>query len=129
MNTDELLTYIKELIEVNEGIYVTAVKGSRNYLELEFQVTDAFSRLLVHALAESSNVDLAVWLKEDLCSESSKLYPDEGLIYAFRSGPDPDEEFRWLGAHLTWTMYRCDLISAKEEKWYCEIFGAVSRSA
>lgn len=131
MNPDELLKHIKELIEINEGVCVTAVKESPKYLELQINITDAFSRLLVYYLAEASNVVLAVWVKEDLCSESSKLNPEEGLIYAFRSSADSDpmEEFCWLGAHLTWIMYRCDLISADEEKRFCEIFGAVSRSA
>ncbi len=131
MNPNELLKYIKELIEVNEGVSVTSVRESPKYLELQITVTDAFSRLLVHALAEASNIDLALWVKDDLCSDSSKLNPEEGLIYAFTSAPDSNaaEEFCWLGAHLAWIMYRCDLISANEEKRYCEIFGAASRSA
>jgi hypothetical protein len=131
MNPDDLLQNIKQLLESNNGINVTEVKGNQNYLEIEFTVTDAFSRLLVFSLAEATNTLLAVWSKHDLCSEESKLNPEEGLIYAFRSGSNTDaiDEFSWLGAHLTWSMYRCGLIKSNEEKRYCKLFGAVSKSA
>jgi hypothetical protein len=131
MNPEELLQNIKELLETNNGINVTGVKVSQKYLEIEFTVTDAISRLLVYSLAEATNALLAVWPKYDLCSEESKLNPEEGLIYAFRSGSNPNavDEFGWLGAQLTWSMYRCGLINSNEEKRYCKLFGAVSKSA
>ena len=131
MKHDELLQNIRELLETNNGVNVTEVKGSQKYLEIEFTVTDAFSRLLVFSLAEATNILLAVWSKYELCSEESKLNPEEGLIYAFRSSSNTDalDEFSWLGAHLTWYMYKCGLIDTYEEKRYCKLFGAVSRSA
>jgi hypothetical protein len=131
MRTDELLQQISELLEENNGVCVTNVKGNEKYSEIEFTVSDAYSRLLVFFIAEASNINLVVWCKHDPCSEESKLNPEESLIYAFRSGPNSDvtDEFNWLGAHLTWRMYRCGLINEKEEKRYCKLFNAVSRSA
>jgi hypothetical protein len=131
MNPEDLLHNIKELLGCINGVNVIEVKGNLEYLEVEFTVTDALSRLLIFYSAEAANVTLAVWSKYDPCSEESKLNPEEGLIYAFRSGSNSGaiDEFSSLGAHLTWSMYKCGLISSNEEQRYCELFRAISRSA
>ena len=130
MSHDELLQNLRELLEVNSGIKVTEAKGNQEYLEIEFTVADAFSRLLIYSLAEASNSLLSVWSKYDPCAENAQKNPEECLLYAFRSDSNLDviDEFSWLGAHLTWSMYRCGLITAKEEKDYCKLFGAACRS-
>lgn len=39
------------------------------------------------------------------------------------------DQANWLGAHLAWAMFKMGVINAKEEKHFCSIFGAVSKSA
>lgn len=130
MNTEDLLTNLRGLLGLLDGIDVINTKGKKDYLHIEFTVTDAFSRLIVFSLAEASNTILSVRTKYDPCNDELEKNPEKGLIYAFRSGSNPNaiDEFNWLGAHLAWKMYRCDLISSDEEQRYSMMFGAVSRS-
>ncbi|MEW8367327.1 MAG: hypothetical protein AB2700_13860 [Candidatus Thiodiazotropha taylori] len=130
MSHDELLQNLRELLEANSGINVTEAKGNQEYLEIEFTVADAFSRLVIHSLAEASNSLLSVCSKFDPCSEDAQKNPEECLIYAFRSDSNHNviDEFSRLAAHLAWIMYRCGLITAEEEKECCKLFGAACRS-
>lgn len=131
MEPDELLHNVHELLGTVEGIKIIHVKGNREFFDIEFTVTDEFSRLLVFYLAEASNTILAVWSNCDPCSEVSRLNLDEGLIYALRSSESSQsiDQLCWLGSHLTWKLYQCGLLTPYEEREYCKLFGAVSRSA
>jgi len=130
MRSDKLLGHIKSLLLLLKGVEVVAMTVDDGHLRIEFTISDAYSRLLIFSAAEASNIKLSVWVKGDPCSEESKLRPDDSLAYAFNSPADCDaiDAFCWLGAHLTWRLHECGLMSSNDELKYCKVFGANSRS-
>ena len=127
-----LLNNLEELLFMNKGISVLNSRGNEKQLEITFQVTDATSRLLIHYGAEASNVRLDTWAHHSPSSEEGRIDPDRGLRYRYKTNIDNDDaidSFCWLGAHLTWEMYRTGVIDSKNEKLYSKIFGAISKSA
>ncbi|MGH1540028.1 MAG: hypothetical protein ACRBHB_06380 [Arenicella sp.] len=126
-----LLNELEGLLCLNNGVSILNSSGNDDYLKLEFQVADANSRLLVHFSAYAANVKLDVWAHNSPDSEEGKKDPEGSLRYRYRTnkGDDAIDNFCWLGAHLTWQMYKAGVINSKYEKHYCKIFDAVSKSS
>jgi hypothetical protein len=122
---------LMELISLNKGI----VLGDSNFHEklflLQFCVYDSKTRMLIHFVSEASNTKLNTYARIHPCELKSNIDPDGELIYEYRSktGEDTMDQACWLGAHLTWAMFKIGVISADKEREYCGVFGAVSRSA
>ena len=131
MKLEMLLNKIKELFHLLEGVTVLESHLTKNYFNIEFIVTNSRSRLLIVYLAEASNMKLNIWAAYDPCSEEAVENMEEAIHYSFyaKDDEDVDDQVNWLGAHLTWKMYACQFINSEQERKYCEVFGAQSRSA
>ncbi len=131
MESSEILLYLQQLMEKNEGVDVIGISEGKDVLMLEFTVTDAGSRLLLVSAAGGANLFLDFWDHHEPGSPQAIANPEKAIHYRYRSNKEyePIDNFCWLGAHLTWKMYKVGVVSSIEEKHYCEVFNAVSRSA
>jgi hypothetical protein len=131
MEATQVLDYLEKLLEKNKGVEVVGKSAGSDFLMLEFTVVDPNSRLLLVSAAGSANLFLDLWDKYEPETPQAIESPEQAIHYRYRSNKDCEsvDNFCWLGAHLTWKMYKTGVISSVEEKRYCEVFGAVSRSA
>ena len=131
MEPNNLLKYLKSLISINEGVEVVGLVGNNSCLKIEFVVSNESSRLLLVSAAEASNIYLDLCTHYEAGSSEAISNPEYSLHYRYRSNEafEAIDNFCWLGAHLTWKMYKLGIIDSNEEKKYCKYFGAESRSA
>ena len=121
---------IIELIGLNKGTLLGDSKFHDTFFRLQFSLIDSKTRLLIHFVAEASNTNLNTFAKIHPCDLTPDMDPDAQLVYEYRSkSGDLKDQVCWLGAHLTWAMFKMGVINADKEQEFCNIFGAVSRSA
>lgn len=128
---EQIINRIHELLIRLNGVEIISIFSANDIFRIEMIVIDSGSRFLLHKISESTNVALNVYVDHQISEEESKKNPDKALVYRFNSYGLPDAENRanWLGAHLTWAIYKEGQISAEEEQKLCRFFGAISRSA
>lgn len=130
MNSTVLLGNLEALIKKNVGVEIVRADGNEKYFRIGFTVVNPVSRLALVEAAGASNTRLNIWARFRSGSKEAVELPELSVQYEYMNNPvdESNENICWLGAHLTWIMYRSGAISEDEEKDYCEIFGAVSRS-
>jgi hypothetical protein len=131
MKASQVLRHLEQLLAKNEGVEVVGTSAVNDILMLEFTVADPNSRLLLVSAAGAANLFLDLWDHHEPGSPQAIENPETAIHYRYRSNKDYEsvDNFCWLGTHLTWKMYKVGVISSTEEKHYCEVFGAISRSA
>ena len=120
-----------DLMGLINGITLGDSKFNESVFCLNFCVYDARARILIHYVSEASNTNLNVYATKHPGEIEPDLDPDSELIYEFRSKQSGDilDQACWLGAHLTWAMFKMGVIGADKEQEFCKIFGAVIKSA
>jgi hypothetical protein len=119
-----------ELIGLNKGVLLGDSKLHDTFFRVQFCVSDSKTRLLIHFVAEASNTNLNTYAKIHPCDLAPGMDPDAQLVYEYISNSEElKDQVCWLGAHLTWAMFKMGVINAGKEQEFCKCFGAVSRSA
>ena len=131
MEPVDLLDSLKALFLKNEGVSVVEAIRSNDYFRIELTASNAASRLIIIEAAHAANVHFNVWVRYPPGSPEAIQNPEQAIQYRCSANKvyEAEDNLCWLGAHLTWTMYKTGIISGEEEKKFCEVFGAVSRSA
>ncbi len=131
MEQVDLLERLKALFLKNEGVSVVEAVRSDDYFRIELTASNPTSRLLIIEAAHAANVHFNVWARYPVGSPEAIQNPEKAIQYRCSANKvnEAEDNLCRLGAHLTWMMYRIGIISGEEEKNYCEVFGAISKSA
>lgn len=131
MDDKQLIDIICELFFLMPGVSVIDKYLSEDIFKIEFTITNSKSRLLVVYLAEVSNTKLDLWAVFEPYTREAEANLEEAIHYRFSINDEGNavDLSKWLSAHLVWQMYACHMIEPDQEKYYCQIFGANSRSA
>jgi hypothetical protein len=131
MKASQVLHHIEQLLAKNEGVEVVGTSSGSDFLMLEFTVPDPNSRLLLVSAAGAANLFLDLWDHHEPGTPQAVDNPETAIHYRYMSNKEYEsvDNFYWLGAHLTWKMYKVGVLSSTEEKHYCEVFGAIRKSA
>ncbi len=127
----QYLSKIVDLLNRLDGTEVISSFFADNVFRIEFQITDAGSRYLIHKISEAANINVQIYINHQIGGDELLEEPDKGLMYRFNSygTTNANDQMCWIGAHFTWALFQSGVLCAKEEKELCEIFGARSRSA
>ena len=131
MRNNKLINDITELFRLLSGVYVLDKKATEEFLSIEFTVSDPLALLILHHVSEAANLPLKSWARFEPGTKEAEQNLNESVQYQFSCGglPEANDKFCWLGANLTWQMYKLKVLTPEQEKTYCEKFGAQSRSA
>ncbi len=115
---------------MNSGVVIYDSSADENGFKINFKVSDSLSRLILVHVAEAANIQLDICACFGVCSSEAQNDPDSAIMYCYNCSQATDvlDKLCWLGAHLVWKMHKVKVLNRAQEKQYCNLFGAVSRS-
>jgi hypothetical protein len=129
-----LMKEIECLLNQIDGVEVSKVVISADYIRVELTIETHESHLLLEYCAEASNVPLQCWAKYRPGSEKAISNPAKALGYRYSSKSregQPGEViyyFALLGAFLSRRMFESGNLSGDEKKRLSKLFEAVDKS-